>query len=167
MRLDEDHQREQYFYDDVTLERLADLAEGYDNPCCLCAPMVGRALHRRGRSVRVLDTDERFAELPGFVRWDIHRPRALNEDYDLLICDPPFFTVSLSRLFSAIRLLSRFDLSRRILVDYLKRREDAILGTFAPFGLRPTGWTAGYRTVQAVERNRIEFYANFEPDAAP
>jgi hypothetical protein len=160
--VEENHQREQYFFDEPTLAALADYVSAFSNPCLLCAPMVGRELHRRGRTVRVLDVDRRFAGLPGFVEWDLYRPRHLDEDFDLVLCDPPFFNVSLSQLFTAIRLLARFDYAQRIAIAYLVRRESAILGTFARFNLAPTGFFPSYQTVQSCAKNDIQFYANFD-----
>jgi hypothetical protein len=160
--MEERHEREQYFFDRPTLDALADLLGRFERPCCLCAPMLGGEMHRRGRVVRVLDVDRRFADLAGFVEWDLYRPRHLDEDFDLLLCDPPFFNVSLSQLFTAARLLCHFDLSRKVMISYPVRRQNAILGTFAPFNLKPTGYHPGYRTVQKCEKNDIEFYANFE-----
>ena len=156
----EQHQREQYFFDQATLTRLADFVQGYASPCCLCTPMVGRELVRRGVNVTVLDSDERFADLPGFQKYDLYRPVWLGQSFDLILCDPPFFNVSLSQLFQAIRLLSRYNINQPLLICYLKRRETNLLGTFAAFNLKPTGYHPGYLTVQAVERNEIEFFSN-------
>ena len=47
-----------------------------------------------------------------------------------------------------------------LLISYLVRRAPNILGTFARFGLTPTGYRPGYQTVQEVERNAIEFFSN-------
>jgi len=164
--MEEDHQREQYFFDAATVDALTDLLAGFARPCTLCAPMVGQELARRKHVVRVLDVDERFRHVPGFLKWDLYRPTHLAEDFDVLLCDPPFFNVSLSQLFTALRMLCHFDLSRKVVVGYLVRREEAILGTFAPFGLRPTGCFPAYQTVQACGRNDIQFYANFDIPAA-
>lgn len=163
---EENHQREQYFFDEETLRTLGDLVESFSRPCCLCAPMIGRELHRRRRSVRVLDVDRRFADLPGFVEWDIYRPRRLDEEFDVILCDPPFFNVSLSTLFKAIRLLCHFDLTRKVMISYPRRRADAVVKVFAPFDLRPTGCKPGYLTVQKCEKNDIEFFANWDLDAS-
>ena len=162
--MEERHEREQYFFDAETLGALGDFVARFERPCCLCAPMVGRELHRRGLAVRVLDVDRRFADLPGFVEWDLYRPRHLDETFDLILCDPPFFNVSLSQLFTAVRLLAHFDLSTRVMISYPVRRRRALLGTFAPFTLAPTGYRPGYQTVQQCEKNDIEFYANFPLD---
>ena len=159
--MEEQHHREQYFFDEETLRALADVVERFERPCCLCAPMLGRELHRRGRAVRVLDVDERFADLAGFRRWNLYRPEHLGETFDLIVCDPPFFNVSLSRLFNAVRLLCHYDFETKLMISYPVRRRNAIMGTFAPFGLRSTGCRPGYLTVQKCEKNDIEFYANW------
>jgi hypothetical protein len=164
--MEERHEREQYFFDRESLAALADFVSRFERPCCLCAPMVGGELQRRGRTVRVLDVDRRFADLPGFVEWDLYRPRHLDETFDLILCDPPFFNVSLSQLFTAVRLLAHFDLTCRVMISYPVRRSGALLGAFSPFMLRPTGYRPGYQTVQKCEKNDIEFYANFPVDIA-
>jgi hypothetical protein len=160
----EQHQREQYFFDAATITHLADFAQGFANPCCLCAPMVGRELVRRGVAVTTLDSDERFADLPGFQPYDLYRPRWLGQKFGLILCDPPFFNVSLSQLFQAMRLLSQYDTSQPVLICYLKRRETNLRGTFAAFHLQATGYHPAYLTVQAAARNEIEFFSNLPPE---
>lgn len=161
---DERHEREQYFFDAATVDELCGVVGRFERPCCLCAPSVGAEMHRRGRAVRILDTDRRFAHLPGFLEWDLYRPRHLDEEFDLILCDPPFFNVSLSQLFSALRTLCHYDLGRPILVSYLARRSAAIVSALAPFNLRPTGYHPRYLTVQRCERNDIELFANTDLD---
>jgi hypothetical protein len=158
--MQEHHQREQYFFDRPTLDYLAGVVSRYSFPCCLCAPTLGAELEKMGISVRTLDIDERFASLSGFRRYDITRPEWLGEEYGLIICDPPFFNVSLSQLYSAIRLLSRHDYSQPLAISYLTRRSTSLLKTFARFDLQPTGYFPLYSTVEKVERNKIEFFAN-------
>ncbi len=111
-------------------------------------------------SVATLDVDERFAHLRGFRRYDIYRPEWLGQQFGLIVCDPPFFKVSLSQLFGAIRTLSRNDYSQPLLLSYLCRRSANVLGTFARFTLEPTNYQPGYQTVQRAERNHIEFFGN-------
>jgi hypothetical protein len=156
----ERHEHEQYFFDGGTLLRLAEFVSTFQNPCCLCAPLLGKALVERGHPVRILDIDARFASLPGFALYDLQHPSWLGEDFDLLVCDPPFYSLSLSRLFGAVRMLARNDYTQPLLISYLRRRAASILGTFAPFRLRPTGYCPGYQTVKACERNEIEFFSN-------
>ena len=113
---------------------------------------------------RVLDIDERFASTPGFRHYDLFRPEWLGEEFGIILCDPPFFNVSLSQLFAALRLLGRNRYEQPLLISYLRRRATSIEGTFARFGLRATGYCPRYQTVQALSRNEIEFFGNLSPE---
>lgn len=159
--MEERHENEQYFFTPRTVADVCDALDGFERSCVLCAPMVGGELERRGREVATLDVDERFASLKSFRKWDLYRPERIETKFDVIFCDPPFFNASLSQLFKALRMLAHFDFGQKLALSYLKRREDAVLGTFAPFGLEPTGFCPAYQTVQKCERNDIEVYANF------
>lgn len=161
----ERHEHEQYFYDKPTLEHLADFLSGFENPCCLCAPLVGKTLAERGHKVAILDIDDRFAAVPGYRRYDIFRPEWVGEAYDVILCDPPFFNASLSQLFAAIRLLARHDYTQPMLIDYLSRRGSNLCGTFHRFGLASTGYFPGYQTVRSKAKNDIEFFGNLGEEA--
>ena len=157
----ERHEAEQYFWDAETLELLGDVAARFELPCALCAPMFGRVLSERKIASRSLDCDERFAAAENFAVYDLYRPVYRDEIYGVIICDPPFWKVSLAQLFAAIRLLAHHDFEQPLAICYPARRAKNICGTFAKFGLEPTGYFPGYLTVQDLERNRIEFFANF------
>ncbi len=154
------HQNEQYFFDRPTLSHLAQFAAQYPNPCCLCTPMLGQELESQGVAARTLDMDERFNTLQGFRPYNLAKPRWLGEEFGIIVCDPPYFGVSLSQLFTAIRILSRYDLRQRVLITYLSRRAPNLLGTFAPFNLQPTGYHPGFQTVRKIDRNEVEFFSN-------
>lgn len=161
------HKNEQYFFDDETLKILSNLIEDIDlyPVCCLCTPLLGKKLLDIGvipAYVDILDIDDRFSNLTSFIHYDIRRPAHINYIYRLIVCDPPFFSVSLSQLFNTIYRLSGYDFNRKIFISYLKRRESAILGTFSKFNLKPTGFYPKYQTVDTNDRNKIEFYSNIE-----
>lgn len=156
------HQNEQYFWDDETTSDLADRLGRFVLPCCLCAPLPGRELSRRKVECRTLDIDERFGDVPGFARFDLYRPQYRAETFGVILCDPPFWSVSLSQLFSAVRLLAHHDWLQPLAICYPSRRSKNLCATFYRFGLAPTGVFPGYRTVTARETDRIEFFANFE-----
>lgn len=156
------HQNEQYFFNQSTLERLAGFVQQFSQPCCLCAPLLGKTLAEQGVSIKILDIDERFASVPGFQRYDIYRPIWIDEKFDLIICDPPFYNVSLSQLFTAIRQLAHYNYNQPLIVSYLQRRAVNIMGTFSRFNLTSTGYYPGYQTVQDIERNKIEFFSNLD-----
>ncbi len=161
--MEERHDNEQYFFTPATTNRLADFVARFENPCCICAPSLGVELARRGVRARVLDIDERFAQTPGFRHYDLFRPEWLGEEFGIIVCDPPFFNVSLSQLFAALRLLSRNRYEQPLLISYLRRRAANIEGTFTRFGLTATGFCPSYQTVQALARNEIEFFGNLTP----
>lgn len=161
--MQERHENEQYFFTPKTTERLADFAARFTNPCCICTPSVGAELGRRGVPVRVLDIDERFARTPGFRRYDLFHPEWLGEEFGIILCDPPFFNVSLSQLFAALRLLSRGNYDQPLLISYLSRRATSLCGTFARYNLTATGYCPRYQTVQALSRNDVEFFGNLSP----
>lgn len=156
----ERHENEQYFFDEETLQELSRFLARFESIGCVCAPLLGSRLVELGANVTILDIDERFAHLPEFVEFDLHRPHWIGREFDIIVCDPPFYSVSLSQLFAALRLLGRHRFDQPLLVSYLKRRETAVMGTFAKFRLTPTGYEPDYVTVQECEKNRIEFYSN-------
>ena len=157
------HENEQYFFNEATLTHLGSFLSQWESPCCLCAPLLGKYLRDNGVAARILDIDDRFEGVEGYRRYNLHRPEWLDEEFDVILCDPPFYSISLSRLFKALRTLGRNDFRQRLMVSYLTRREAAVLGTFRKFGLVPTGYFPEYQTVQHVPRNEIQFYANLPP----
>lgn len=159
----EDHSREQYFWDSATLENLAEVAACFENPACLCAPLLGSELERRNIACTTLDVDTRFQNLAGFAAFDISRPIWQSSDYGAIFCDPPFWIISLSQLFAAIRLLCHHDFEKPLAICYPARRGANLIATFSRFKLKPTGFFPTYRTVQTEhQRSKIEFFANFE-----
>jgi len=156
------HKNEQYFFDTPTLLHLASFLKRFDSVALLCAPMLGRELANARRAVTILDIDDRFSNVPGFLNWNIYRPQWLAITFDIIVCDPPFFKVSLSQLFKAIRMLSHNNFDQPLLISYLHRRAHAITGTFSPFKIEPTGFYPGYVTVPKIEKNEIEFFTNLD-----
>jgi 16S rRNA G966 N2-methylase RsmD len=160
------HENEQYFFSDDTLKQFSDLLEPFSNPCILCAPALAQVLQNnagREKTICALDIDTRFEKLlPGFRLWNLYKPTRIEEKFDVIFCDPPFFNCSLSQLFNAIRLLSHFDYSQPIMLCYLLRREQALLSTFSKFSIRPTRVIASYKTVQESDKNIIQLYSNID-----
>jgi hypothetical protein len=161
--MDERHEHEQYFFLPETTAHLADFAARFDHPCCLCAPTVGVALVELEVETRLLEIDERFAPIQGFLRYDIYRPRPLDETFGLILCDPPFVKVGLDQLFAAVRMLARGDFQQPLLICHPRKRAADLIGTFARFGLVATGYVPRYQTVQAGSDD-IEVYGNLSPE---
>lgn len=158
---------EQYFFDSETADALADFLEPLGCACLLCAPTVGVELEDRGCAPVILDLNERFSGLRGFRHWDIARPTRLPERFGIIFSDPPFFTVSLSQLFAAVKTLAHFDFEQRVAITYLVRREAAFLAVFAPFRMKRTTIRPTYATVETMGRNEIALFTNFEPESRP
>ena len=160
--MDQKFEIEQFFFDKPALVRLAELASFYENPCCLCTPAVGQELTDRGRNVRVLDIDERFAYLPGYRRFDLYEPEDFGEKYDLIICDAPLFTIPMSQLFDVIKMLSQNDYTQQMIVTYKTEFAPAILEAFTPFGLESTGYYPPY--LIDMSQRIVEFFGNLGPE---
>lgn len=161
----ENHQLRQFFFAEDTIRQLAELLEQFENPCCLCAPMVAWKLAEQGRWVRALDLDTRFRFLPGFREYNLYRPDYLQEEFDLILCDPPFHAVGLGQLFKAINTVSHFNPNQKILMSHLVRRQWGVVGVFSKFGLQPTSFHPRYLTAKKCNtdgKSRVVFYANFE-----
>ncbi|QDT38345.1 hypothetical protein [Stratiformator vulcanicus] len=163
--MNERQENEQYFFDAATLDRLGAFVASFPNPCCVCCPLLGKWLVEHGHDVTTLDVDDLFSELPGFRHFDLNRPDWQGDDFGIIICDPPFYNVSLRQLFAALRLLSRNNFGQPLMISYLKRRDQAILNSLAEFTLSPSGFRPGYQTVQKIKRNEIEFFSNLDSES--
>ena len=158
-------ENEQFFFDQETLNHLTDFLKTFENPCVLCAPLVGESLEKQNKNCSILDIDERFSFLSGFQYFDIRKPKWIsNEKFGIILCDPPFFNVKLSQLLKALSLLSHYDYNQPVLISYLCRREKRFLQTFTPYNLRPMGYYPSYKNINQNERNKIEFYGNISMD---
>lgn len=162
LKVEEDHSKEQYFFDHTTLFRLTDILRNFKKVCCLACPRVAEELAAQGRPATLLDIDERFASIPGFRRWDLWRPHALEDRFDVILCDPPFWTVKLDQLHKAVRYLARWDFRQKLMITYLLRRSEALIGTFMRFSVVPTGEVIRYQTVKESDKTETRLYSNFD-----
>lgn len=164
--MQENHQKEQYFFAEDTLKRLATVAHQHKGkPLLLCCPMVGLMYRSLYISPIVsLDSDPRFI-IWRVEMWDIYRPKPLAlYEPTLIICDPPFNKVKMDQLFTAIRVLTptRPVDTVKLLIAIDPSHAGALVGTFAMYGLRPTGFRPSYVTVS--DGVGIEFYSNLSDE---
>jgi hypothetical protein len=155
---------EQYFFDAATLDDLARLAARFPNPCCLCTPSLGAELESREVKATTLDIDERFAHLRGFRRYDVLKPEALDDRFGIIVCDPPFLSITLPQLREVIQMLSHSNYRQPIVINYWVSKARAITSAFAPFGLQTTGYRPTYTSIQNTGRNAMQLYANLGPE---
>lgn len=156
--MQENHQREQYWFNEPTLKRLGQLVGQYDDAVALCCPMLGQYMvDRKVTPPTVLDIDPRFEGEHWFKTWNIHRPAKLSFKPKLVIVDPPFKTIKLDRLWAALRVIVDDDFTTPVVFSWLKRTENRLLGVFSQYGMQPTGLVPGYVSCNP----EAELYANF------
>ncbi len=61
-----------------------------------------------------MDIDKRFDDLPGFIHFDLAKPkdcqdpRVLKNQFEMIIFDPPFFYLTLDQMAWAIKVVSGY-----------------------------------------------------------
>jgi hypothetical protein len=153
---------EQYFFSGETLDHLGRFAMRFERPCGLCTPSLGAELEARGVKATTLDIDERFSHLRGFRRYDVLSPEPLDERFGVIICDPPFLSITPQRLYEVIKLLSHGDHSQALVINYWVSKARQLTDAFAPFGIEATGYAPQYAHIQNSGRNAMQLYSNVE-----
>lgn len=150
----------QFFFTKETADLLVKELDGFRNPCCLCTPRLGQAWMEQGREVRVLDIDKRFKFLPGYRYFDLLKPTSFEEQFDLIIMDPYFF--SPDKLVVAIDCLSKSQYQQKLLLVYKTTEEQKLLDAFAKYDLKRTEHHPSHTMVTEEGRKEFAFYANFD-----
>jgi 16S rRNA G966 N2-methylase RsmD len=155
---------EQYFFNKKTIKRLIHFIAKteFNNVCVLCAPFLAEKLTNNQFKPTILDIDTRFSYLENFIFYDLENPSWIEEDFDLIICDPPFFSYRLSILVKTINMLSHYNYKQKVLISYLERREKRFLNAFENYRLKPTAFFPKYRSVRDISKNKIQFYSNLQ-----
>ena len=153
----------QYFFTDECVKYLVDTLDRFQNPCCLCTPRLEKEWMDRGRIVRVLDIDKRFEFLPGWTHYDIRKPQALHETFDVIVADPNF-SYGIDTILRAVDTLSMENPEQKLLILYYSESGEAFLRTFERYQLKPTNYHPEYCNVKEEARNKFVVYANFNWD---
>jgi hypothetical protein len=152
----EDYSREQFFWDGPTLDRLVGFCSGWSRIGGICCPMLESRMQGEGPDIHTFDIDERFSDLPGFIRWDLTRPQTGFGGYELLICDPPFEKISLETIFSSLQTLAS-GFQQSLLIAYPLHRVEEVETVFAPWNVRLTSIQVRYLS---VDGNPVVWYSN-------
>lgn len=153
-RIVEDHNHEQYFFDDETLKGLSSIAGRHQRPLILCAPSLAAVIDRRGGEYLLLDRDTRFQGLK-FQEFHLTRPVAVSFAFDSIFLDPPFANVTPQDLAAAVdALLQGTDVP--LYVGYNIKREAELLTAFPT--LQRTSLNLSYAV--GVMPNQIALFAN-------
>lgn len=153
---------EQYFWTEDTVNRLLKSLEFMDNCCCLTTPSLGEGFFRIGREEVVLDIDTRFDYLPKFRYFDIRAPVAQEEDFRIIILDPPFFYLSMEQIYNSVLAITKGNFDTKILIGFLKREEKTLLTTFKKFNLRETNFKLEYATTRPNKWKNYALYSNID-----
>ena len=135
----------QYFFTKDTAVSLVTALDTFKNPCCLCTPRLADEWLKRGRVVTLLDIDSRFQYLPGFRQFDLRSPVTLDEKFDVIVIDPPFFVAE--ALLPLVRLLAR-DTNAALFLVFPKEREKELIEVFSEFHLKSTGISLAHCNVK-------------------
>jgi hypothetical protein len=163
--MEELHENEQYFFtkefENWFVGTIVNFFQG-KKICCVCCPMIGARLVEAGMDVKILDIDRRFEKYEQFIYYDIKDPKYLDYEFDLIVCDPPFFNVSFTELLKAIKTLTHFTMYKSIFMTYLYRREIKFLDMFADYDLYRIKDRPQYKTLDVTDpKNDIRLYCNY------
>jgi len=139
----------QFFYSAQTAGALADALDAYLHPCCLCTPRLAAEWQTRGRSVRLLDYDARFAKLAGYRRFDLLRPEPVGESFDVVIFDPIFVPAQQLRRALDLVVGSERIGATDVFMTFPVDREAELSEAFQPYGLQRTAFPLHYNNVKA------------------
>ena len=114
-----------------------DPAEIEEKVCLVWAPSLAKALYDEWDiKVTICDIDKRFEHLPGFRYFDLKEPYDIPEKtFDLILIDPPFFSVTLEQQAKAMAVLAKDNFKWKLLISYPYRDESKLLYAFRDFGL--------------------------------
>ena len=100
--------------DDRLQRQLSDLAECFDAPCLVDAPLLAQDLLGRNRDVSAFTDQSDFAELPGFRRWSVAQPIYVADEFDFVLLIARDRVPS--EVFSAMRVLTHFHYDTPVVV---------------------------------------------------
>jgi hypothetical protein len=160
---EERHEVEQYFWSERTVCTLASALAGMQNICCLTTPALAQALHEEGgKDVTLLDIDERFASLPGFCHFDLLKPVCAASRFDVIVFDPPFFSIPAQQLKRAVLAITSGRTDVPVLMAFLVRAEAELLSVFSDFRLFKTKFALEYANVKESKWSNYALYSNID-----
>ncbi len=161
-KLTEKRELEQYFWTSKTVKDILNACQYVTDTCCFTTPSLAHAFHEEGREEKLLDIDERFKYLPRFEKFDIKNPHSIDESFNIIVIDPPFFNISTKELFDATNIITNNDYSTNIIIAYLKRFEYPLLETFKPYGISETNLMPEYAHIKSNKWRNFKIYSNID-----
>lgn len=159
----ERHDLEQYFWTEETVKRLMNaLDDFYEQCCCLTTPSLAHAWHLEGREEVLLDIDTRFDYLPKFKYYDITHPYEIEDQFRIVVFDPPFFYIPMDKIFEAVCKIVHGNFNSKIMIGFLKREEKELMKYFHVFKIKPTKFSLNYATVKPNKWKNYCLYSNID-----
>jgi len=155
-----DFSMNQFFFNKSTAGFLVATFDRYNDICCLCTPRLAHEWFERGRTVALLDIDERFSYLPGYTYFELRNPIKLTKEFDLIIADPPF-SMTAYEIRRAIDVITsqRFEITLCIIFPI--DRENELLTAFSEWNLRHVPFqNLQWNNIKSSYHNLYRFYSN-------
>ena len=150
--------------------RYSDPEELVKKVCLICAPSLSKAFYDQlGYVVTCLDIDRRFEDLPGFCYFDLQKPdecqdpRVLQNEFEIIIFDPPFFYITLDQMSSALKVVSKYSTNHAkmtIGMSFMVRDETQVKQSFSQFKLERTNLNLEYATVKPNRWDNYCWWSN-------
>jgi hypothetical protein len=166
-RLEEIKDNEQFFWSRETVEKLAKACEFtfVEETCCLTTPSLAHYWHENGREETLLDIDTRFSYIPGFKYYDLRKPDpdiGPDDNFRLLIIDPPFFIVPIETIGEAVDQITGKDYDTKIIIGFLSREEKRLQLAFEHYCLKPTKFPLQYPSIKENKWQNFVLYSNID-----
>jgi len=162
--INENHKYEQFFWTKNVVDNIIN-SIGYnyiEEICCFTTPSIAHQLHQDGRNEVLLDIDTRFNYLPKFKYYNAYDPVQLDENFKLLIIDPPFFAVPIEIIRDAVDTITNKNYNTKIIIAYIKRNENSLRSAFQNYKLFPTNFPLEYVTIKPNKWSNFVLYSNVD-----
>jgi hypothetical protein len=162
--VEEDHAWEQFFWTRETVDNLMKACNMVyvEETCCFTTPSLAHGWHEQGRDEVLLDIDKRFEYLPKFKYYDARDPKKLDNDFRLIILDPPFFVVPIKQFRKAVDVITNKNYNTKIIIGFLKREEKLLLDAFNDYRIYPTKFELQYSSIKPSKWKNFTLYSNID-----
>jgi hypothetical protein len=133
-----------------------------DETCCLTTPSLAVGMSNNNRDEVLLDIDSRFDFLPKYKYYDVRTPYELDNNFRLLILDPPFFVVPIEEFRKAVDILTKHDYSTKLIIGFIKREEKRLMEAFKEYNLKPTNFELEYSSIKPNKWRNFCLYSNVD-----
>lgn len=161
-KIEEKREYEQFFWTSGTVKKLMDSCQYITECCCFTTPSLAEGFSKIGRDEKLLDIDERFSYMPRFEKFDIKNPHSIDESFNVIVIDPPFFNVTIKELFDATNIITGNNFNTNIIIAFLVRFEYPLLETFKPYGISETSATPEYAHIKPNKWKNFKLYSNID-----